>query len=157
MQPTWTPRPGFKRPAARSGQWHLSPSTTKKCEIVWYLFQRCLDILQNYSELVWYLAAILDALSRLQTIISRDLICANSARSTPTKFFTARSFRQRLLYMYYLNFSTMKSAPGIRVHPAEVLEYHWAEAVSWLRQTILHCIDYPSSEILFVERFGINF
>ena len=135
MQPTWTPWPGFKRPAARSGQWHLSPSTMKKSDIVWYLLQRCLDILQSYSELVWYLAAILDALSRLQTTISR-------ARSTPTKFFTARSLRQRLLYMYYLNFSTMKSAPGIRVLPAEVLEYHWAEAVSWLRQTKLYCIDY---------------
>ena len=84
----------------------------------------CLDIFESYFEKVWYLAAILDALARLQTTISRDLICANSARSTPTKFFTARSLRQRLLYMYYLNFSTMKSAPGIRVLPAEVLEYH---------------------------------
>ena len=63
----------------------------------------CLDIFESYFEKVWYLAAILDALARLQTTMSRDLICANSARSTPTKFFPARSLRQWLLYMYYLN------------------------------------------------------
>ena len=112
LKPTWTPWPGFKRPAARSGQWHLSPSTMKKSDIVWYLLQRCLDIFKSYSEKVWYLAAILDALARLQTTMSRDLICANSARSTPTKFFPARSLRQWLLYMYYLNFQPWKAPPA---------------------------------------------
>ena len=70
--------------------------------------QRCLDICESYFKNVWYLAAILDALARLQKTISRNLICANSARSTPTKFFTARSLRQWLLYMHYLNFQPWK-------------------------------------------------
>ena len=108
LKPTWTPLPGLKRPAARSGQWHLSPSTMKKSDKIWSLLQRCLDICESYFKNVWYLAAILDALARLQKTISRNLICANSARSTPTKFFTARSLRQWLLYMYYLNFQPWK-------------------------------------------------
>ena len=97
------------------GNW--DPNTKKNNFKVWQRLPSDLDIHQVSSAKIWGTVSNRNALVRLETIISRHLLCATSAPSTPTKFFTAWSLRQWQFNMHYLNFSTLNIAYGIRILP----------------------------------------
>ena len=93
------------------GNW--DPNTKKKNVKVWPRLPSDLDIHQVQYTKVWGTASNRNAPAELQTILQGGVSCGT----------WAWSLWVGLLKINYLNFSTIKITTGIRILPAEILQY----------------------------------